>query len=138
MLGPEVQPEALVQLGDDPRQRLHLLRRHPVAALRAHRIEHARLALERDLAAAGLLDAVRLHVDVLLHLARQLGPGHREQPPQVAREDVELLEVGVGEGQHLRQEGVEPDVVGELAAEVALLLSRRPLGSARPTGASTA
>ena len=80
------------------------------------------LALQRDLAAARLLDAVRLHVDVLLHLARQLRAVGGKQPPQVPREDVELLEVGVGEGQHLRQERVEPHVVGELAAEVVLLL----------------
>ena len=94
----------------------------PWPLLGAHGVEHARPALEGDLAAAGLLDAVRLHVDVLLHLARQLGAVGGQQPPQVPREDVELLEVGVGEGQHLGEEGVEPHVVGELAAEVVLLL----------------
>ena len=123
MLRAEVEPEALVQLGDDAGERLQLLRR----AARGRSwcstgSSTPGLALERDLAAAGLLDPVRLHVDVLLHLARQLVAVRREQPAQVPREHVELLEVGVGEGQHLREEGVEPHVVGELAAEVVLLL----------------
>ena len=43
------------------------------------------------------------------------------------REDVELLQVGVGEGEHLRQEGVKPHVVGQLAAEVVLLLLGKSL-----------
>ena len=122
MLGAEVQPEALVQLGDDPRERLQLLGRRSRGPLGADGIEHARPALQSDLAAAGLLDPVRLHVDVLLHLARQLGAIGRQQAPQVPREDVELLEVGIGEGQHLGEERVEPHVVGELTAEVVLLL----------------
>ena len=98
-----------------------------VGALGAHRVEHAGLALEGDLSAGGLLDAVGLHVDVLLHLARQLGAVRGEQPPQVPCEDVELLEVRVSEGQHLREEGVEPHVVGELAPEVLLLLGQQRL-----------
>lgn len=38
------------------------------------------------------------------------------------RKNVEFFQVEVGEGQHLRQEGVEPDEVGELAAEILLLI----------------
>ena len=77
----------------------------------------------RDPPAARLLQPVRLHVDVPLHLARQRGPVRGQEPPQVAGEGVELLEVGVGEGQHLGQERVEPHAVGELPAEVALFLT---------------
>jgi hypothetical protein len=47
--------------------------------------------------------------------------------------DVELLQVGVGEGEHLGEEGVEPHVVGELPAEVnALLLGHLPEALDRP------
>ena len=88
MLGAEVEPEALVQLGDDARKGFELLQRGPVSPFGAGRVEYAGLALEGDLAASRLLDPVRLHVDVLLHLARQLGAVGGEQPPQVAREDV--------------------------------------------------
>ena len=35
----------------------------------------------------------------------------------MAGEGVQLLQVGVGEGQHLRQERIEPHVVGKPAAE---------------------
>ena len=45
----------------------------------------------------------------------------------MTREHVELLQVGVGERQHLGEEGVEPHVVGEVAAEIVLLrLGERP------------
>src|SRR5712691_7369077 len=86
VLGPEIEPEALVQLGDDSRERLHLFRARPRATLRAHGVEHTRSALERNLPAARLLDPVGLHVDVLLHLARQLGPVRGKQPAKVAGE----------------------------------------------------
>src|SRR6266852_1140829 len=122
MFGAEVETEAFVQLGDDARERLQLPGSGLVAGARAHRIADPRPAFERDPAARCLLDPVRLHVDVLLHLARQLGPVGGQQPAQVAREDVELLELHVGEGQHLGQKRVEPNVVRELAAEVLLLL----------------
>ena len=68
----EVQPETIVQLGNDAGQRLDFLRRQAIAPLGAHRIDHPGFALERDAAAAGLLDPVGLHVDVLLNL----GPDH--------------------------------------------------------------
>ena len=80
-------------------------------------IEHALLARQSDAAGAGLLDAVRLHVDVLLHFAGQFVVVHGQQAPQVAGEGVQLLQVGVGEGQHLRQERIEAHVVGKSAAE---------------------
>ena len=46
----------------------------------------------------------------------------RQQAPQVAGEDVQFLELHVGEGQHLGEEGVQADVVDELAAEVVSLV----------------
>jgi hypothetical protein len=70
MLRPEVEPEALVQLGDDPGERLELLRLEPGVALGAHRVEDANLALQGDTAAPRLLDAVGLHIDVLLDFPR--------------------------------------------------------------------
>ena len=90
--------------------------------LRPNRIELACFSLQRDSAAAGLLDAVRLHVYVLLDLARRLFAVGRDQPPQVTREDIKLLEVGIGEGQDLRQERVQADIVGKLSVEIYLLL----------------
>ena len=127
MLRAEVEPEALVQLGDDPGERFQLLRLGPGVALGAHRVEQPGLPLQRDAAARRLLDPVGLHVDVLLDLARQLLAVRREQAPEVTREHVELLQIGVGERQHLDEEGVEPHVVGEVAAEVSLLrLGERP------------
>ena len=85
-------------------------------------VELTGVALQFDATAAGLLDAVGLHVDVLLHLLRQFRAVGREQPPQMAGEDVKLLQVRVGEGQHLGQEGIEAHVVGQLASEVRTLL----------------
>ena len=70
MLRAEVEPEALVQLGDDPGERFQLLRLGPGVALGAHRVEQPGLPLQRDAATARLLDPVGLHVDVLLHLSR--------------------------------------------------------------------
>ena len=90
--------------------------------LRPNRIELACFSLQRDSAAAGLLDAVRLHVDVLLDLARKLFAIGRDQPPQMAGEDVQLLKIGIGEGQNLRQERIQSDIVRELPAEIYLLL----------------
>ena len=119
VLGAEVEPEALVQLGDDPRERLDLLLAPAQVRLGLHRVQPAGPRVQRDGAAAGLLDPVRLHVDVLLHLARQFLAVGRQEPPQVAGEDVELFQVGVGEGQDLGQEGIQPHVVSELAPEVA-------------------
>ena len=49
----------------------------------------------------------------------------RKPAPEMAGEHVQLLQIGVGEGQHLRQEGVEPHVVGELAAELVPLVLRQ-------------
>ena len=71
------------------------------------------------------LNAVGLHIHVLLDLARQLLSAGRKVPAQEAREDIQFLEIRVGEGQDLRQEGVEPDVVGQLAPAVRLLVLRQ-------------
>ena len=68
-----------------------------------------------------LLNPVRLHVDVLRDFPRQLGPVRWNEPAQVAREHVELLEIRVREGQDLRKERVEADVVREMPAEILLL-----------------
>ena len=82
-----------------------------------------------DPAAHRLLDPVGLDVDVLLHLARQLcAVGGRRS--QVSGEHVRLLEVGVGESQDLGEERIEPDVVGELTAE----LCCSPAGARRGAG----
>ena len=95
-----------------------------VTALGAHRVEHAGL---RSSAIFPLpvcwirYDSMSMFCCTSRGSSSTIG---REQPPQVPSEDVELLQIGVGEGQHLRQEGVEPHVVGELAAEVVLLFSR--------------
>ena len=117
VLGPEVEAEPFVQLGDDLREHLDLVWLRSVRALRACGVQHPRPPIERDPTAARLPNPVRLHVDVLLDLDRQLLPVGGQQPAQVTREDVELLQIGVGERQHLGEEGVEPHVVGELAAE---------------------
>ena len=121
-LGPRFRPKRSFQRGDDPRQRLQLFRRRPGGVLGADGIEHARAAVEADPAAPGLLDPVRLHVYVPLHLARQFVPVGRQQAAQVPREDVQLLQVGVGKGQYLRKESVEPLVVGEQAPEFMALV----------------
>src|SRR6185437_2015388 len=55
-----------------------------------------------------------------------------DESPQVAREDVEPLEVGISEGQNLAEEGVETDIVGQLATEIGLL----GLAQARESGMS--
>ena len=68
---PQFDPETLVQFGDDLRQRLHFLRSLRARILRGDRIERGRGALQIDLAPARLLNAIRLHVDVLLHLDGQ-------------------------------------------------------------------
>ena len=122
MLGAEVQPEAFVQRLDDPRERLQLLPGAPAARLAPGGFERPRLPFQRDPAAAGLLDAERLHVDVLLDLPGELFAAGGQQAPEVPGEDVELFQVGVGERQHLREERVQAYVVGELAAEAATLV----------------
>ena len=40
----------------------------------------------------------------------------------MARKHIEFLKVRVGEGQHLREERVEADVIGELASEIVPLV----------------
>ena len=82
------------------------------------RVEYAGSIGQPDAAASRPLQPVRLHVDVLLHFTRKLGSVSREQRPKIAGEDVELLEVGVAEGQDLRQEGIEAVVLPEAAPEV--------------------
>ena len=77
VFGAKLDTEPLVQLGDDPGQRLHLFRQRSVRILGPRGIEHALLARQSDAAGAGLLDAVRLHVDVLLHFAGQFVVVHR-------------------------------------------------------------
>src|SRR5207237_2014230 len=104
------------------RKRFQFLGINAIAALRTHRIEHTGATLQRNATARSLLDAVGLYLDVLLYLPRQLGAVGWKQPPQMAREDVSLLEIGVGEGQDLREEGVKPHVVGELPTAVVLLV----------------
>ncbi len=120
MLRSEVQTEALVQLGDDARERLHFALIGAVARPGAYRIEHSGPPLQRDLSAGGLLDPVGFHVDVLLDLPGQFLALQRYQPPEVSRKDVELLQVGIGEGKNLRQEDVQPDVIAQQAAEITL------------------
>ena len=65
-----------------------------------------------------LPDPVRLHVDVPLHLAGQFGAVPRQELPQIAGEDMQLLEVRVREGQDLRQERVEARVLPQPTAEL--------------------
>ncbi len=122
VLGSQAEAEALVQLRDDAGERLRLFGAAPTLGSRAYRVEHPAPALELDLAGRRLLEAIRLHVDVLLHLARQLLGLAVDEPAQAPREDVQLLEVGVGEGQHLGEERVEANVVGELPTEVVLFV----------------
>ena len=125
VLGAEVQPETLVQCLDDPRQRLQLLHAPAAVRLASGGVQGPGLSFQRDPAAAGLLDPERLHVDVLLDLSRQLVAVGRQQPPEVPGEGVELLEVRIGERQHLGEERVQAHVVGELATEVATLVAYR-------------
>ena len=84
--------------------------------------ERLTLPFQPDPAAARLLDAERLHVDVLLDLARQFLTLCRQQAPEVPSKYIELFEVGVGEGQHLGEEGVQAHIVGELTPKVAPLI----------------
>ena len=70
MFGAEFDAKALVQFGDDPRQRLHFLWHMSVCVLRTDGVERSCLALKIDLAASRLLNPIRFHVDVLLHFVR--------------------------------------------------------------------
>ena len=87
----------------------------------ALRVEGAAVAVQADVAALDLLDAVGIYVDVLLHIERQRRGIALDKTAQVAAEDVELLQVGVGPGDDLGQECVEAHEVGDLAAEVGAL-----------------
>ena len=71
MFGTEFNAKALVQFGDDPRQRLHFFRYLAVCIFRSDGVERPGLALEINLAASRLLNPIRFHIDVLLHLVRQ-------------------------------------------------------------------
>jgi hypothetical protein len=86
VFGAEIETEAFIEFGDNPRQRLHLFRREDISALRTLGIERALGTLQPNATSARLLDAVRFHVDVLLHLARQLDAVGRQQSTQVSRE----------------------------------------------------
>ena len=122
VLWAEVQAEALVQRLDDARERLQLLLAEAAVRLAPGGFQRPSLPFQRDPATAGPLDAEGLHVDVLLDLARQLIRVGGQQAAQVPGEDIELFEVGVGEGQHLGEEGIKAYVVAQLAAEVAPLV----------------
>ena len=72
VLGPEVEPEALIELGHDARERRQLFRCGGVSAFRTYWLQRAIAPLQGDGTATGFLNPVRLHVDVLLHLTRQM------------------------------------------------------------------
>ncbi len=78
------------------------------------------------MAGPSLLNAVGLHVDVLLHFAGQRDVVGGEQPTEIASERVELLQVHVGKGQHLGQESVDANIVGKLAAKALPLFCCQP------------
>src|SRR5690606_31078068 len=102
-----------VQLRNDPGQRLELFFSGAPRRPGACGLKYPGVTLQRDPAAPGLLDAVRLHVNVLLYLAGQLVPVPFQEPAQMTGKDVELLEIGVLEGQDLGKEGIESNVIGE-------------------------
>ncbi len=108
MLRAQIQTESLVQLGDDARQGLQFVRGNLVASLGRLGIEHPSFAIESDFAAVRFLNPVRLHVDVLLNLSRQRIAVRRQQAPEVTRKLVKLLQLWIGKGQHLSEEGIEP------------------------------
>ena len=110
VFAPEVQAEAFVQRLDDPRKRFQFFAQYG-ARLATGGVERLRVAFKGDPAAARSLDAVGLHVDALLNFDRQLVAGGGQQPPQVSGEYVELLQVGIGECQHLGEKGVHAHVV---------------------------
>ncbi len=76
------------------------------------------------------LDAVGLHVDILLDFTRQVVRLAVNQPPQVPGKDIEFFEFDVGKTDNLSQKSIKPDVVSQLTAEVVFFLGRH-LGESR-------
>src|SRR5262249_284856 len=101
-----------------------LFRRQPITALGALGIENAGFAVEHNPTASRLLETIRLHVDVLLHLAWQLDLIGRQKSTQMACKNVQLFEVYVRESQNFSKEGIEAQVVRQLAPKIMLLRRR--------------
>jgi hypothetical protein len=50
------------------------------------------------------------------------GGTRQDETPQVPREDVQLLQVGIAEREHLGQEHVQPHVIGEQPSKIVLFV----------------
>ena len=68
-----------------------------------------------------MLNALGLHVYVLLDFERQHFPIDLEQAAQLSCKNVQFLEISVQERKHLGQERIQFHMVGESTAKVSLL-----------------